>query len=393
MKQRGNEQKENEQSENEQRGHRQSGHRHMRVRVYLAEIFIACLCMGMFFGHLADFFRGFLAGFNDVTFQYAQEHYSELSKILSFVAVLLLAITGVMIYRKLRRRIASPIERLADGMHEVSRGNLSLRIPVESGFELYQMEESFNSMVEELNRAEQVKKEQARRNQLLYAGIAHDLKTPMTMIMGYARLLEMGNGISESDKHKYLGTIIEQTARANELLDSMLSYSRLDSDACGMRLERGDIAECLRAGAADVYSMFEKADMDIELRIPEEGLECAFDKLEMGRVFRNLLSNVVKHNPPRTSCIVLLQDGSDSMGNPSVEIVIADNGPKVAPDFEKYLFDMFAVGDDSRNTGGGSGLGLSISKKIVERHSGTIRYAAVWKDAYKAFVISIPRPV
>lgn len=360
--------------------------RKRKIRTYLAELLVFCICMGLFSGYVMHFFLGFFAGYNDVTIEYARERYDVISTIMGFATTAIIILIGILIYNRLRRNVTDPIERLASGMEEVSQGNLQIRISVNSKFEMQQMEESFNCMVEELEKTEQIKNEQKQKEQLLYASLAHDLKTPMTMIMGYAKLLGIKEEVSEEERKKYLDTIVEQTAHANELLDSMLSYSKLNNSEYEFKMEKNDLAECLRESVADCYSAFEEAAMDMELCIPEEYIAFNFDVVEMKRVFHNLLWNIVKHTPKNTSCMVLLECKEEGM-----EIVFADNGPKIAVEFQENLFDTFMVGDESRNTKHGSGLGLSISKKIIERHNGTITYTDNWKDEYKAFVITLKR--
>ncbi len=171
---------------------------------------------------------------------------------------------------------------------------------VDGEFEFGAMQNTFNEMAEELERAKRNKELQEKQNQQLYAGIAHDLKTPMTMILGYAKVLESKEDISREDKQKYLETIVKQTELANHLLDSLLAYARLGSSEYSMKPEEKDIAECLRTCVAEYYNHFEDAQIQIDLQIPEKQIPFPFDETEMKRVFYNLLSNMVKHNPPQT---------------------------------------------------------------------------------------------
>lgn len=102
------------------------------------------------------------------------------------------------------------------------------------------------------------------------------------------------------------------------------------------------------------------------------------------------MANVVKHNPIKISCIIQLEEVYDRKEDEKkIHIIIADNGPKIPEDLRDTMFDSFVVGDDSRNTKNGSGLGLSISKKIIERHGGSLYYINDWKDGYKCFRIDL----
>lgn len=360
------------------------------LRSYVTVLFCVCICITVLLDDLVNFFMGMLAGFNGVDYEYAKANFEGVSRIAGWIALAVIILIFVFFYLRIRQKVALPIERLANSMREVSQGNLEVRVPVDGEFEFGQMEESFNYMVEELDKAKHSREIQEQKNQQLYAGIAHDLKTPMTMIMGYAKVLESGNEVSEEDKNRYVKTIIEQTLHANALLDSLLAYSKLENQSYQLKKEKKDIAEYLRTCVADYYPILEEAEIQLELSIPNFPVEFCFDELEMKRVFTNLLSNMVKHNPKKTACIIQLEEGIVSQdGEDIIRIVVADDGPKIAENLKEVLFDTFAVGDSSRNTKNGSGLGLSISKKIVERHDGKIYYTDTWEDGYKAFIIEM----
>lgn len=361
-------------------------------RIYILLLFFLCLVLDDILSGFYDFCVGFYAGFNGLSPEWGRTNeIAENLRRYDWVAVVLIAVLVCCIfYNRMKHKVVKPIEQLTESMEKVSQGNLDVRVPVAGAFEFGQMEESFNYMVEELDNAQRNKEVLEKRNQQLYAGIAHDLKTPMTMIKGYAKVLESEETISEADRKRFLKTIIEQTDHANSLLDSLLSYSKLQNQSYQLKREKKDIAECLRTCVADYYSVLEQADMQLELLIPEKRVEFCFDEVELKRVFINLLSNTAKHNPKKTTGIIQLEENAVlSDGTKAVRIVIADNGPKIPKELQDTLFEPFAVGDASRNTQNGSGLGLSISKKIVERHDGTIRYVENWKEGYKGFIIEM----
>ena len=291
-------------------------------------------------------------------------------------------LAGTLFYSRIKKKVIKPIAELNQSMLEVSHGNLDVRIPVKAQFEFKHMQANFNYMVEELSRAAEEKVRQEQKNQQLYASIAHDLKTPMTMVKGYSKALQQKVALTQEKEMEYLQTIVDQTDHANNLLDELLAYTRLENQTYQLKFEQGDLAECLRTCVAGYYRELELHQMNLELEIPDESIVFSFDQLEMRRVFSNLISNMTKHNPEKTSCrIQLLQKDQE------IQLIFADNGAKIEEDLEETLFDPFSVSDTSRNTKNGSGLGLSISKKIVERHHGRIFYNRDWRDGYKAFEI------
>ncbi len=366
------------------------GKKKRQLRNYMTGLLAAGIFVSLFADEWGDFFLGFFAGFHGIGVEQAKAEFGELSRFVSGSTLFLVGIFILLVFRKMRRKITRPIEQMADGMKEVSRGNLEIAVPTDGDFEFEEMQQTFNHMVVELKNARETKELQEQRNQQLYAGIAHDLKTPMTMIMGYAKALQGEAFLSEDNKKSYLQTIVEQTEQVNRLLDSMLTYAKLENQAYHMKIEKNDLAECLRSCVAGYYPTMEEAGMQINLEIPETTVEFEFDETEMKRVFLNLLSNMVKHNPPNTKCLIQLTEESVfSEGERKICIIIADNGPKINQELRENIFEAFAVGDSSRNTKNGSGLGLSICEKIVERHSGKIEYVEDWQEGYKAFLIEL----
>lgn len=293
-------------------------------------------------------------------------------------------LAGTLFYSRIKKKVIKPIVELNKSMLEVSHGNLDVRIPVKAQFEFKHMQANFNYMVEELSNAAQEKVRQEQKNQQLYASIAHDLKTPMTMVKGYSKALQQKVALTQEKEMEYLQTIVDQTDHANCLLDELLAYTRLENQTYQLKIEQGDLAECLRTCVAGYYRELELRQMNLELEIPEEKIAFSFDQLEMRRVFSNLMSNMIKHNPEKTSCRIQLVKKEQE-----IQLIFADNGTKIEENLEETLFEPFSVSDASRNTKNGSGLGLSISKKIVERHHGRISYKRDWGDGYKAFIIML----
>lgn len=366
--------------------------RKKRLHSYVVFLLLACIWLGTILDDVIDFFVGFFAGLNEISnMEEARSEFGVLSQRFGWILIgTMLALIGVCCYRRLRKRVTAPIERLADNMSEVREGNLAVRSPIDGDFEIVGIQEAFNAMVAELENAKKVREMTEQRNQQLYAGIAHDLKTPMTMIIGYAKLLEQNPALPEENKNRYIKTIIDQTEHTNVLLDSLLAYTKLENQSYQLKKEKHDIAECLRECVANYYPMLEEAQVQMELLVPDKEIPYVFDEVEMKRVFTNLLANMVKHNPVNTSCVIHLEEITEQENDKKgIRIIVADNGPKIPENLQVDIFDSFVVGDVSRNTKNGSGLGLSISKKIIERHGGSLCYVNDWKEGFKCFRIDL----
>ena len=295
------------------------------------------------------------------------------------IFIIMISLLGYM-------RIVKPVRKISRSMARVRAGNLEEQIKSLDGMEFGIIEDSFNSMVTSLRKARELENDTNEKNRKLYAEIAHDLKTPMTMIMGYARVLKEGN-LDEQTRNQYLDTIIEQTGNANALLEEMLEYAKLGSTEYKLSCEENDIAELLRQVTADNYIRFEEKQMTLDADIPQEPVMYSFDSAQMKRVITNLLNNAVKHNPAGIDVTVRLEDKRPS--GEGIVILISDNGPAIPSELKDSLFDPFRTGDDSRKTGNGSGLGLSISRKIVTLHGGTLDYSESVVPGYKSFVMTL----
>lgn len=304
-------------------------------------------------------------------------------------ALIALAIS-VLFFILINRKIDRPLKTLIQNMERIAKGDLKARAETDAPLEFQQIERSFNTMAEALQKAEEEKRRQEKNNQQLYSNIAHDLKSPITMILGYAKTLERGAVAEEEKKQEYLRTICEQTGHVNELLDKLLAYTRLENQAFALKKEEQDLAETLRSCAAQFYPEFEAHGTAPDIDIPEKACLYCFDAVEMKRVFGNLLLNMVRHTAHGTECrIEMKEEACRENGKTCIRIRFADKGSKIEESVKAHLFEPFCVGDASRNTRGGSGLGLSVAKKVIGRHEGRLFYEEADGEGWKAFVIEL----
>lgn len=233
---------------------------------------------------------------------------------------------------------------------------------------------------------EQQQRDFDKKRNLMLSDIAHDLRTPMTTVNGYAKALADGMVTDETKKQEYLNAIQNKSVRMNELINLLFEYAKLDSE--GFRLDKTklDLCELLRENAALVYSDIEEAGMDFEVRIPEEPYYINADSIQLSRVVTNLLNNAIRHNPKGTTITLSMKE--EAAG---VMVVVADDGNTIPDDISGHIFEPFAKGDSSRRSGG-SGLGLSIAKKVINMHGWDLKFVSKPDDRNtKAFVIWIKK--
>ncbi len=236
------------------------------------------------------------------------------------------------------------------------------------------------------------RKDFEKRRNLMLSDIAHDLRTPITTMAGYSKALSDGM-VSDEKKQEYLDAIMAKSERVNELIQLLFDYVKLDSDGFSLNRQPTDIYEIVRECGAIQYSDIEDAGMELEVDIPEKEMKLSVDKIQLSRVITNLITNAIKHNE-KGDRIALVVDQYDDR----IQIMVADSGKKIPDEKAEHLFEPFIMGDESRNSRGGSGLGLSIAKKIVEMHGYNIRLIQQpdivrfkYVDKYvKMFLITIP---
>ena len=244
------------------------------------------------------------------------------------------------------------------------------------------------ALMDEVHRMEQQKEEMQKgyekKRNLMLSDIAHDLRTPITTIAGYSKALNDGMVISEEKKKEYLQAIENKSERMNDLINLLFDYVRLDSDNYGLHRDEIDLPELLRTIAASLYSDVEEKGMEFVIAIPEEVHMVSLDRVQFSRVVVNLINNAMKHNDAGTTITLEMKKEKGKL-----QVIVSDNGALISPFLEAHIFEPFAMGDASRTAEKGSGLGLSIAKKIVEMHGWTLELKQYYEDSCKAFVIEI----
>lgn len=228
-----------------------------------------------------------------------------------------------------------------------------------------------------------IHEEYDRNRNLMLSDIAHDLRTPMTTVAGYAKAIQDGMVTDPQKMDEYLSVIQAKSIRMNELINLLFEYVKLDSEGFHLDKKPLNLIELLRENAAMLYSDMEENGMELVIDLPELEWKVEADRLQMSRVVTNLLTNAMRHNDAGTTILVRADCEDDK-----VRIVIADNGKEIPPSVAGHLFEPFAMGDESRNSKGGSGLGLSIAAKIVAMHGWKLSLGN-YPGYTKAFFIDI----
>lgn len=237
-----------------------------------------------------------------------------------------------------------------------------------------------NKVNELLERDKEQRRQFDRKRNLLLSDIAHDIKTPITTICGYSRALADGV-VTEEKQQEYLDAIYAKSMRMSDLITLLFEYVKLDSEGYALQKEEGDFAELVRESTALLYADFEEKDMQVDIRVPENPVSYEMDKLQMGRAVTNLLTNAIRYGRQGGKVLIQLEEGV---------LTVADDGMEIEPEFAGHIFEPFSRADKARSTKGGSGLGLSISAKVVQMHGGSLELHTDYGKGYtKAFMIRL----
>lgn len=222
---------------------------------------------------------------------------------------------------------------------------------------------------------------QVKENNLMYAAVAHDLKTPLTSIQGFAKALEEDK-IPEEEKKEILGIIAKKSAGMNDLVDLLFEYSQLGTAEYKPNLSDFDIAGLMRGIIAENYSDLEDHKIEVDVHIPDTPVTVNADKRDITRALSNLVINTYKHNPDGITFYVRMEKTGDKC-----DIILADTGNDIPEGMN--IFEPFVTENTARSTGGGTGLGLALTKRIIDRYGGTIALVHDVPGYTKAFKIRL----
>ena len=285
------------------------------------------------------------------------------------------AVLGTALVWMLARRTLVPVQRLGATARRLGRGDLSQRAEVTGPTEIRHLAHSFNAMAAELEDA-------ARRRRSLTADIAHELRTPTSNIQGYMEAIK--DGVFQPTPET-IDTIHEQSLLMSRLVDDLRLLAQVDSGELQLQRTRTLVGELLQTCLDALRPRAEAKGVVLSLDVDSTLLALDLDPTRIAQVIGNLLDNAVTHTPTGGNVTVSAQASANA-----VEVQVADTGPGIAPDDLPRVFDRFYRTDPSRSRStGGTGLGLTIARRLVEAHGGTIEAESVVGEGSR-FVIRLP---
>lgn len=285
-----------------------------------------------------------------------QRFLSGMQRILIIGATLAIGV-GLAMGVLLSRNLTAPLSRLAAAARAVAAGHLDQRVDVEGSAEIVEVGQAFNDMTTALATSEQ-------QRQNMVADVAHELRTPLSVIQGNLRAIL--DGVYPLDASE-ISRVYDETRLLSRLVDDLRELALADAGQLRLHLRPVDVGILIRAAVDSMTPAAEMQGVTLETELPESMPRVLADSDRVAQVMRNLLVNGVRHTPAGGEVRI----GVAQLGR-FIRVSVADTGEGIAPEDLAHVFERFWQADRARARRGRSGLGLSVAKSLVEAQGGRI---------------------
>ncbi|MCR8645451.1 HAMP domain-containing histidine kinase [Paenibacillus sp. N1-5-1-14] len=280
--------------------------------------------------------------------------------------IILVVITLLLFLRHIRFKIK--LVSMTKLLRRVSQGNVNVRLLVNDDSVVNEFIFTINELINQLDKiqVQTIKSEVARKS--LLSNISHDIRTPLTSIIGYVDALNDDIATTREEKLEYLDIISRKSRALKQLIDEIFDLAKLDADEVTLRPETLDLAEMTRESLIEIMPALKQANMKLIVSIPEKKCSVTADRLSVQRILNNIVKNAVQHGQQGNELGVELTQQADAY-----HLKIWDKGQGIPQEELTKVFERMYRSESSRNPMyGGSGLGLAITKVLVEKNGGTI---------------------
>ena len=293
-----------------------------------------------------------------------------IAKDVLFTATVILVFTALSIGLWIYRSIATPLVKLKKATQNIKEGNLDFVLEVEGDDEFSELCRDFEEMRKRLKESAEEKVLMDKENKELISNISHDLKTPITAVKGYVEGIMDGVADTPEKMDRYVKTIYNKTNEMDHLINELTFYSKIDTNRIPYTFSKLNVEDYFSDCAEEVGLELETRGIElVYANYVENGVQVIADGEQIRRVIHNIISNAIKYmDKPKGIIQIRVKDVGDF-----IQVEIEDNGKGIAAKDLPSIFDRFYRTDVSRNSSkGGSGIGLSIVKKILEDHGGKV---------------------
>ena len=287
------------------------------------------------------------------------------------VVILILVVFGIGVFTLsfwlLQRKSFVYIDDILHAIKKISSGDLNTNIDVKGDNEFSEIAANINKMSEEIRVLMESERHNEKSKNEMITNIAHDLRTPLTSILGYLDLINKRE-LTEDTKKEYLKIVYEKSKKLQDLIESLFSFTKTNSSKLVLKIDKIDIIKLLCQLMEEFYPNFEDKGITCSVNTNIDSYVIDGDGTLLARLFDNLINNAVKYGADgkRIDVKIIAE-------NNIVKIAVINYGKVIPQDELPLIFDKFYRVDQARNSGtGGTGLGLAIAKNITELHHGVI---------------------
>lgn len=294
----------------------------------------------------------------------------------SYFSLLLTCIMFIILFIMITNKKMKYLDEIAIGLRNIASGNLQYHIEERGNDEISNLASNINYMANEINKKIISERNAEKSKADLITNVSHDLRTPLTSIMGYIGLVKDEKYDSEETKKEYLNIAFNKSEKLKILIEDLFEYTKLNNDGIKIVKQKVNLTEFLFQLTEEMIPLFEQNNLSVIKKSFKDKIYVELDPDKMVRVFENLLSNAIKYSyKPGAVNVMVYESEGDAI------VRIKNRGANISSEKVSKLFDRFYRVDESRNAAtGGSGLGLAISKNIVELHGGSIWAECIGED-------------
>ena len=286
--------------------------------------------------------------------------------------VLAMVFVGIIVFiisfMLFMENIVHYINEMTRSVRRIAEGDFNEVVKVQGEDELAYIAASLNDMTDKLLELMEKERDSERSKNELITNVAHDLRTPLTSIIGYMGYLAMKKNLDEETKENYIQMVYAKAKRLEKLIEDLFSFTKLNYGKIAMRVEKVDIVMLINQLLDDFYPSFTENDLEYELVCKQNSILISADGNLLARLFDNLINNAIKYGKEGKFIRVFIRNEEEH-----VIVSVVNYGYVIPKEDIKHLFNKFYRVEQSRSTNtGGTGLGLAIVKNIVDMHKGNI---------------------
>ncbi|MBM6754858.1 HAMP domain-containing histidine kinase [Lactobacillus alvi] len=296
-----------------------------------------------------------------------------------------IVIDAWVVWWRLRRRYHQyQMDHILAELHYIAQGHLDHRIPFRLKGNQQHVITSVNALVDSAVQSMNDERQIEKSKDELITNVSHDLRTPLTSIIGYLRLIEDKQYHSEEEIVKYAHIAYEKSKQMKNLVEDLFEYTKVQQHGAPVNIMTVDLSQLLEQVSASFELEGQKRGIEVTSITEPEPLKISADPEKLGRVFSNLVSNALKYGNGASYIKIEAHQHGDQ-----VQIQVKNDGTKIPADSLSHLFERFYRVESSRSKAtGGTGLGLAIVKSIVDLHHGEVTVTS--DDNETAFTVTLP---